>query len=276
MNAPEAAARAGAGWPSNASLGGAVSLARVLDFAAPHPRAFGAPPAASAPYVAGNFNGEVVRGASCNCRSVTLIPHCNGTHTESAAHLTRETLLLGELVPLAPLPALLLSVAPVPAAGCEETADPMPQAGDRLVTAGAIAAAWSGVPGGGDSASTWGPRVLVLRTGPDEGDVAGAPYLTLEAMHLIVARGIEHLVVELPSVDRGDDQGRLGAHRVFFGLPPGSTRLADALRRHATITELAAVPAACPDGPCAVQLQLAAWSGDAVPSRPVWYPLDGP
>jgi hypothetical protein len=268
-------ARAGAGGPSSAALDGAVSLARVLDFSAPHPRAFGAPPAGSAPYVAGSFNGEVARGASCNCRSVTLIPHCNGTHTESAAHLTRETLLLDGIVPLAPLPALLLSVAPVASAGCGESADPMPQASDRLVTAGAIAAAWSSVLRGGAPPS-WQPRVLVLRTGPEEGDPVGAPsaYLTLEAMRLIVTRGIEHLVVELPSVDRSDDAGRLGAHRVFFGLPPDSTRLADALRRHATITELAAVPANCPDGPCAVQLQLAAWSGDAVPSRPVWYPLD--
>jgi kynurenine formamidase len=245
-----------------------VSLARTLDFAAAHPRAFGAPPATTAPYVAGDFNGEVARGASCNCRSVTLVPHCNGTHTESVAHLTREGLLLGDLVPLAPLPALLLSVSAEDAAASAETADPPPRPGDRVVTARAILAAWSAA-----DPLPQPPAVLVLRTRIT--DEAEPPYLTLEAMRLLVARGIVHLVVELPSVDRGDDQGRLGAHRVFFGLPPGSTRLADAARPQATITELAQVPDACPDGACAVQLQLTAWSGDAVPSRPVWYAVAG-
>ena len=49
-----------------------------------------------------------------------------------------------------------------------------------------------------------------------------APYLSREAAEFLVARGIEHLVVDLPSIDRAHDEGRLTAHRVFFGLPPGS------------------------------------------------------
>jgi kynurenine formamidase len=247
------------------------SLARTLDFSAVHPHVFGAPLATSTPLQVGTFNGDVARGASCNCHSITLVPHCNGTHTESVAHLTRERLLLGEIVPLQPLPALLLSIAPVGAEDTAETADPPPQPGDRLLTARGIAAAWEP-----HRAQRPAARVLVLRTG-DALDARGeAPYLSLEALQLVVARGIEHLVVELPSVDRGEDQGRLAGHRLFFGLPAGSTRLADAQRPHATITELACVPAECVDGPCAVQLQLAPWSGDAVPSRPVLFALAAP
>lgn len=250
-----------------ARLGAPVSLARVLDFDAPHPRAFGAPAATTSPFVAGAFNGEVSRGASCNCRAVNLIPHCNGTHTESAAHLTTDALRLTDLVPLEPLPALLLTVSPVAARDSGETAEPPPQPDDRLVTAKAIEHAWpaawpAGVPA---------PQVLVLRTGPlDERD---APFLSLEAARLVAARGIDHLVLELPSVDRADDGGRLAGHRVLFGLPAGSTRLADAARAQATVTELAQVPVDCVDGPCAVQLQLTPWTGDAVPSRPVLFPL---
>ena len=252
-----------------ARLGTATSLARMLDFDRPHPRAFGAPAASTAAFVAGTFNGEVARGASCNCRSVHLIPHCNGTHTESAAHLTREPLSPVQLVPLEPLPALLVSVAPVAAEVSGENAEPPPRPGDRLITAATIRRAWpaawrAGLPP---------PRVLVIRTGADD-DAPLAPYLSLEAARLIVERGIDHLVLELPSVDRSDDDGRLAGHRVLFGLPAGSTRLADATRAHATVTELAFVPAACQDGPCAVQLQLTAWTGDAVPSRPVHFALD--
>jgi hypothetical protein len=56
-------------------------------------------------------------------------------------------------------------------------------------------------------------------------------------------------------------------------LPAGSTQLADAARPDATITELATFPASLRDGPCAVQIQIPAWSGDAVPSRPLYLPL---
>lgn len=249
------------------AAGGAVSLAARLDFDAPHPRHFGAPAATSTPFTVGSFNGAVARGASCNCRRVTLIPHCNGTHTESVAHLTTEALSPLDVVPLEPLPALLLDVRPVPASGSGETADPAPRSGDHLVTAAAIDHAWAAHP---SSASR--PRVLVLRTGAQHWP--GEPaYLSLEAARLLVERGIEHLVVELPSVDRTEDEGRLGAHRVFFGLPAGSTRLADARRPGCTVTELAVVPPFVKPGPCHVQLQLTPWTGDAVPSRPVLFEI---
>jgi hypothetical protein len=252
-------------------LGRATSLAATLEFDGPHPRHFGAPPATARPFVAGDFNGDVSQGASCNCRVVTLVPHCNGTHTETVAHLTREALRPGDVVPLHPLPALLIDVVPREAALAGETAEPMPRTGDRLLTAAEISAAWDAVcptfaPG-------FAPRVLVIRSGPGSA-VEPAPYLSLEAAGLLVARGIEHVVLELPSMDRAEDEGRLGAHRIFFGLPPGSTRLSDARRAHCTITELASVPPGLVAGACAVQLQLTAWSGDAVPSRPVHFELD--
>jgi hypothetical protein len=45
------------------------------------------------------------------------------------------------------------------------------------------------------------------------------------------------------------------------------------MRKQATITELAYIDDAIGDGPCAVQLQVPAWSGDALPSRPVLFQL---
>ena len=89
----------------------------------------------------------------------------------------------------------------------------------------------------------------------------------------MVQRGIEHLVVDLPSVDRSSDAGRLTAHRIFFGLPAGATDARLATRSQCTITELAQFPSRVADGPCALQLQIPAFTGDAVPSRPVHLPL---
>src|SRR5439155_162953 len=88
-----------------------VMLALALDFAGPQPRHFGAPRARSQPFEAAGFEGSVERGASCNCELITLIPHCNGTHTECVGHLTREPLDAWRVVPAGFLPALLLSVS---------------------------------------------------------------------------------------------------------------------------------------------------------------------
>jgi arylformamidase len=245
----------------------ATSLALPLDFDAPHPRHFGAPAARSEAFRVGSFEGEVARGASCNCRSVTLIPHCNGTHTESASHLTVAQRALHEFLPVEPMPALLLTLQAVDAAASAEDSLPAPQPGDRLITRAALLAAHANAPYTG----TPRPRALLLRTGTDFNDPA-PPFLSRQFMEELVARGIEHLVCDLPSVDRLQDEGRLTAHRLFFGLPAGSTRLAEATRPDATITELAHFPATLRDGPCAVQIQVPAWSGDAVPSRPLHLP----
>jgi arylformamidase len=246
-------------------------LSIEIDFDGPQPRHFGAPRASSRPFSAPGFPGSVAAGASCNCRSITLIPHCNGTHTECAGHLTREAMHAHRIVPRGWLPALLLSVIPVASGGTLESTDPVPQAGDLLVTAGALRAAWPPKP-------PFVPQALVIRTLPNEPGKrardytdATPPYLTREAALHLVARGIEHLVVDLPSIDRARDEGRLTAHRVFFGLPAGQTALACAMRPTCTVTELAYVPEAAADGPYLLELHVPAINGDAVPSRPMLY-----
>jgi kynurenine formamidase len=246
----------------------AVSLALTLDFAQGHPQHFGAPLATSEAFRTGSFEGDVTRGASCNCRRLVLIPHCNGTHTESASHLTVEQRPLHEFVPAGPVTALLLTVAPAAAqAPGGEDSLPVPHSGDRLITRAGLLAAWQPY-------AHLHPRALLLRTGTDWRDPA-PPYLSRQLAAELVVRGIEHLVTDLASVDRLADEGRLTAHRIFFGLPDGSTQLAAATRARTTITELAGFPVGLPDGPCAVQLQIPAWSGDAVPSRPLYLPLRG-
>jgi arylformamidase len=256
-----------------ADLSRPTELALPLDFTGPQPRHFGAPRASSRPFETGGFKGSVERGASCNCELITLIPHCNGTHTECAGHLTRERLDAYRLVPAGPAPALLLSVRPE-AAGSEST-EPMPQSDDLLITARALRQAWR-------EELPFAPCALVVRTLPNTPekrarDYSGQtpPYLSREAAELIVERGILHLIVDTPSIDRARDEGRLTAHRIFFGLPRAATALSAATRANATVTELAFIPDTVPDGPGLVELQVPALCGDAVPSRPLWYALTG-
>ncbi len=243
-----------------------------LDFHGPQPRHFGAPAASATALNVGDFSGAVTSGASCNCEVVTLSPHCNGTHTECVGHLTRERLDAWRVVPAGLIPAILVSVTPEGAAAALEGSDPAPAATDRLVTRRALERAWQRAP--------FEPRALIIRTLPNSEakrsrDYSGTtpPYLSREAAGLLVERGIVHLIVDLPSIDREHDGGRLSAHRLFFGLPQGATALAAAARPDATVTELAYVPEAAADGAYLLELQVAALGGDAVPSRPLLYAL---
>ena len=240
-----------------------VSLARRLDFHGPQPRHFGAPAASARPFETGEFKGAVAGGASCNCEVISLIPHCNGTHTECVGHLTRERLDASSVAPLGLLPALLVTVDAEPAGLAPEGSDPAPQSGDRLITRRALESAWP-------VQLPFAPRALIVRTWPQREQAAPA-YLTRQAATLLVERGITDLVIDLPSIDREHDEGRLTAHRIFFGLPPAATALTAAARPSATITELAAVPDELGDGPYLLELQLPALGGDAVPSRPLLY-----
>ncbi len=261
------------GRPFQSDLHAGHDLAIALEFDGVQPRWFGAPPAHSAALGTTGFSGRVASGASCNCSTLTLTPHCDGTHTECAGHLTLEALDVRTVVPPELLPALLLSVAPVAAEHCGEGSRPAPQPRDLLVTAAALARAWP-------AAAPFQPRALVIRTLPNAGgkrwrDYSDEPaaFLSLPAAQLLVERGIEHLVLDLPSADRAEDGGQLSAHRVFFGLPAGSVALAAAARAHCTITELAYIDDAIADGCYLLMLQVPALGGDALPSRPMLYPV---
>lgn len=252
-----------------------VSLAIPLDPHGAQPAHFGAPPARAAPLAAGGFVGDTGAGGSCNCETITLVPHCNGTHTEGPGHLTDERLTL-EGQALQPLYlAALVSVAAEDGASSAETTEPPPRPGDRLVTMRALAAA---LAASGDAR----PEAVVLRTLPNDPAKRTRdwmtppmpPYFSREAMAWLVERGVRHLLVDLPSVDRLLDEGRLAAHRVFFGMPPEGRSAATVGRPDSTITEMIFVPDALADGIYALALQLAPWQTDAVPSRPLLFPLE--
>src|SRR6478735_10027801 len=261
------------GQKIRAALDRGVSLAIAVDFANGGPRHFGAPAPSSKPFASGKFTGSVATGASANCSTITLTPHCQMTHTETVAHLTREAGDAWRVVPRGLLPAVVVSIAPEPARETTESTDPQPWGTDTLITRRRLRAAW---PMG----RMVDPVAAIIRTLPNETSKRTRdytdlvpPYLTREAVEWLVEKRIEHLVLDVPSVDRTHDEGRLIGHRLFFGLPPGSTARGDAARSRATITELAFVPDEVLDGPCVLSLAVPAIGGDAVPCQPIVYPL---
>ncbi len=270
---PQWATLAIAGRSFRVDLAHPHDLAIGVDFDGGGPRWFDSPRSRSTPLASGSFIGQVRRGGSCNCSTISFTPHCDGTHTESAGHITRESFDVRSVVPDGLLPALLLSVTPTPADSQGEASRPAPVAGDLLITRAALEQAWP-------AALPYVPVALIVRTIPNSPSkrqcdyrAVSAPFLSLPAATLLVERGIEHLVLDVPSADRASDQGLLSAHREFFGLAAGESARAAVRRPQCTITELAYIGDAASDGAYLLALQFPSLAGDALPSRPLLYPV---
>ena len=238
----------------------AVDLSRPIDLSVPVRfegdglTAFGAPPARRETFKSGSFVGDVSCGGSCNCELYTFSPHLHGTHTECVGHITNERIAVHDVMKDSFTPATLITVVLEKAT---ESYDPQPQAGDMMITKVAIEKSLKVTDGFLDA--------LIIRT-----NYKGAPpFFSHEAVKYINELGVKHLLVDMPSVDRLDDGGKLSNHRIFWGVAPGVRSAAPPSPK--TITELIKVPDTAPDGVYILNLQVAAFMCDAAPSRPLLY-----
>jgi kynurenine formamidase len=248
-----------------------VSLAIPMDFNGPQPNHFGAPTARAEALSAGPFTGDVRLGGSVNCDQIHVIPHCQGTHTECVGHLCEDRIAISDVLTGGLFLARLISVSPIRADASLDRLDQGHLADDLLISKTLLSDALAPFPGVSDA--------LVIRTKPNHPDKqyrhyvgeSPAAYLSQAAAEYLVQIGIQHVVVDIPSLDRAHDNGHLVAHRAFWGMPSGSQRASEATRPTATITELAWISNALEDGWYVLDIQVPAWISDAAPSRPLLY-----
>lgn len=256
-----------------ADADGAVDISIPLVFDGEQPNCFGAPHASAEVLQVGDWRGDTRRGGSCNVSTYRITPHCNGTHTECIGHVVHDEIFVAETLRGGLIPATLITVEPMTHARTRETTLPNPEPTDRMITAYGIKHALEQWP---EQAMR---RGLVIRTLPNPESKAvheyhaddPPPYLSMEAASLLVEMNVEHVLVDVPSLDRMADGGRLSAHRIFFGLPPGARDAKSADRAHCTVTELIYVPDVVPDGYYLLSLQMPPFMTDAAPSRPLLY-----
>jgi arylformamidase len=235
------------------AIGWSVDLSIPLDPHGPQPNAYETPPATARAYSGPGFTLDTRQGGSCNCEVIEVTPHCHGTHTESVGHITTERFPISQVqLPL----FLACAVMTVQPQGREIRAEDLECESERL-------------------------EALVIRTMPNDTskrtrkwEDATTPFFTPEAMQVIRAKGVKHLLVDLPSVDPISDGGRLAAHRVFWDVPPDSKELPAGEARHRTITEMIFVPDDVPDGRYLLTIQTPHIASDAVPSRPLLFFLE--
>jgi arylformamidase len=248
-----------------------VNLDQVYDLAIPIRfdgtglRAFGAPTATSAAYHADGFVGDIAQGGSCNCDMLQFAPHLHGTHTESIGHINASKLSAYGALKESLMPATLVTV--MPQQGARERYNTTLQPDDRVITKASLDVALK-------QCDTRFLEALIVRTLPNDVekktcayDTEIPPYFSAEAMEYIVALGVNHLLCDLPSIDRTRDAGHLTNHHLFWEIARG-----DAPRTSPkTITELIYVHDVVADGNYLLNLQVAPLMVDAAPSRPLLY-----
>ena len=199
------------------------------------------------PHTEGEFVGNVSEGASVNFNDIWFNPHAHITHTECAGHITKKFHSVNKSLDRYFFLAKVITIAPGKLHG------------DFVISRKQLQNAL-----GNDIV-----EAAVIRTLPNTREKISKqysntdpPYLLEEAAQFLKERGIEHLLVDLPSIDKEKDEGKLLAHRAFWNM-------GDKKRLAATITEFIFVDNGIKDGTYFLNLQVAPMENDASPSRPV-------
>ncbi len=209
------------------------------------------------PVKMGDWVGKVSEDSSTNFNNIFFNPHGHGTHTECLGHITRNFYSVNQALKQFFFTAELVSVQP------EE------QGEDLVITKLQIEKALEGKT----------PEALIIRTLPNTLDKksknysnTNPPYIEEAAAVYIRECGIKHLLIDLPSVDREQDEGKLLAHKAFWNVKDVNSLNADA-RHDATITEMVFIKDEVKDGSYLLNLQIASFENDASPSKPILYKL---
>lgn len=199
----------------------------------------------------GNDIISVAEGAVVNFNTITFNPHSHGTHTETVGHITEKVYSIHKHLKQFFFLAEVITVAP-------ETLND-----DMVISKKQIQFALGQKK----------RDALIIRTLPNtkakktrQYSNTNPTYLLKEAAEYLKQKGIKHLLIDLPSVDKEKDNGALLAHNAFWNTD-------GELRLDATITEFIYVANKVQDGMYMLNLQIAPFNNDASPSQPILYKI---
>ena len=255
-------------------LSQACSIAIPLTFDEHQPNHFGAAQAQAQPLQAGGFVGNTQRGGSCNVQTISMVPHCNGTHTETVQHIVDQSVAVGDALSSSLTSCFVLSVRPIAASDTEESYHPNLELNDQVITKAMLQEQLSSE----DLDLMGSVAIRTLPNAPSKcetvyGEEHQPPFFTTEAIQWLSQSNIHHLLVDFPSIDKMYDEGQLHNHHTFWNVPAGSHELTDTTLTHRTITEMIYINDDITDGLYWLNLQIPHFQLDAAPSRPVLYPL---
>lgn len=228
-----------------------IDISIPLESGREEPKCFYAPNFRTSPVVSGDFIGDMKQGGVVNFFNVEINPHGNGTHTECVGHISSEGYKLRNCMQRYVFMSSLISVDPI-----------KQDDGDLLITKQSIE---NGIMNVGFS------EALIVRTRPNDDEKlrrnysgTNPVYFDPDAIGFMVENGVNHLLTDLPSVDREEDGGKLLSHSRFWNYPEDIS-----LQR--TITELIFVPNSIKDGKYILNIMVGDYDLDVSPSKPILY-----
>jgi arylformamidase len=207
----------------------------------------------------GDWVGSVADGGDVNFFTLEFNPHAHGSHTETVGHICRGHYPVNQIAIPWMQESLIITVHPS-----------VKQDIGRCIS-------WKDVEASIEaSGGLQGATALIVRCFeriPNVADMdhsnSDAPYFHFEVGSKLAELGIEHWLVDLPSVDREEDGGALACHRSFWKVGPKESKPNPDTRIHATISELLHIPSEVVDGRWHLQMNVSAMENDAAPCRPV-------
>lgn len=229
-----------------------IDISRKLTDTDDNPRAWYVEKPRFEPVRTENYNGSIAEGGNVNFRDVFFNPHGHGTHTECLGHITEKVHSINNTLNKYFFKAQLITVTPSQRDNPDGNIDlvVMPSQLNQVKD---------------------NYEALIIRTNPNSLEkvsknysTTNPPYFDCSCVQLLLDKGVKHLLIDLPSVDRENDNGELAFHHAFWEVPnnPNFER---------TITELIFVDDNIENGDYILNLQVAPFENDASPSRPVLY-----
>ena len=229
-----------------------LDISIALSASAENPRAWYVDPPRMEPVRTEHYTGSVKEGGTVNFRNIFFNPHGHGTHTECLGHITREVHSVNNVLTNFFFKARLVSILPKRITRADGEIDFVIEP-DQINLNG------------------FNGEALVVRCLPNVATKLHAnysntnpPYFNVSCVYKLLNANVEHLLIDLPSVDRESDNGELVFHHAFWEVPqrPNFKR---------TITEMIFVDNSIEDGEYILEIQMAPFQNDASPSRPILY-----
>ncbi|MEO6695138.1 MAG: cyclase family protein [Ignavibacteria bacterium] len=224
-------------------------------------------------YEKDGFIGDTRKGGGCNFEQCNFIAHCNGTHTECVGHISLERISIHDTLKDSLIASTLITVNPEKAFDATDQYIPEKNAEDLIITKSIVEKKINNL----EMDFLEG---LIIRTLPNDDTKKSrrymenqAPYFSIEAMEYIVSLNVKHLLIDLPSVDRTFDDGKLTAHHIFWNVPFDSHDINIKNHSMKTITEMIYASKEIEDGKYLLNIQFPEFEADAAPSRILLYEL---
>ena len=201
-----------------------IDISIPYNFNGAQPNFYDVNPGKLSPFKFAETSYSVANGAGCNVPEISMNIHCTGTHTECVGHLLEKNGSVSECIQDLYMPTVLLTVRPKLFSECSDGYHVAVKGDEKVISKESIEVSYK-------KHKLNNPLSMIIRTLPNPKEKQFysftenyPPFFTNDSL-IFLSNKIQHLVVDIPSIDRMEDDGILGNHRIFWSShddPKGS------------------------------------------------------